>query len=75
MHIDIPIYIYLFHHEQAGQNSQCFNARCGYVHLRPDIPVDMVIDPVSTYGANQIIITLSIYQVSTKLFSLFSCWN
>ena len=67
MHVDVSVYIYLSHQEQANQ-SHCYNAQCGYVHLNPNIPVDGALEPVSTYNGQIYAITLSIYQVCMTIF-------
>ena len=54
---------------QAGK-SHCFNAQCGYVHLNPSMPVDEIIEPVSSYGGKQFVINLSIVRVCMTIFFL-----
>ncbi|XP_034707310.1 uncharacterized protein LOC117930740 [Vitis riparia] len=56
------MYIYT----NAGQ-AHCFNTPCGFIQASADIPVDLVIEPVSTYGELPYYITLSIYQDTINL--------
>ena len=66
----LSIFIYLFHHEQAGQ-SHCFNAQCGYVHISREMPLDMVLGPVSSYGGKQYGMTLSIVKVCANFLFFY----
>ncbi|CBI34704.3 unnamed protein product, partial [Vitis vinifera] len=56
------MYIYT----NAGQ-AHCFNTPCGFIQSSIDIPVDMVLEPVSRYGEKPYGITLSIYQDTINL--------
>ncbi|RVW16251.1 hypothetical protein CK203_067785 [Vitis vinifera] len=56
------MYIYT----NAGQ-AHCFNTPCGFIQASIDIPVDMVLEPVSRYGEKPYGITLSIYQDTINL--------
>lgn len=49
----------------------CFNTQCGFIQVNKDLPVNKVIEPVSTYGGEQWTETFLIQQVGIILIFPF----